>query len=282
MIGKLLFLPDMNFLPDNFITDQKKWSKAAQQFAGKFVSEIVQVDKQLRKRADSTPEPDWAKAPDLQLKEELVLLDELNVLEAELSELERKKNIQKEKLLQIGKLRSLLFEKGKPLEYAILDALQTLGFQVTQFNSDGSEFDAVFSHGEDRYIGEAEGRDTKPISIDKFRQLALNIHEDLKREEILVPAKPVLFGNAFRLRPLSEREEPFTEKCLASAKLNSTCLVSTPDLFFVAQYLKSRSDKRFAERCRKTIRNTIGLASFPPIPVVEAAKGEDSVKTEDS
>jgi hypothetical protein len=53
---------------------------------------------------------------------------------------------------------SLLYEAGKPLERAVLRALKALGFKATPFTEDGSEFDAVFSAPEGRFIGEVEGK----------------------------------------------------------------------------------------------------------------------------
>ncbi|WP_214212917.1 hypothetical protein [Morganella morganii] len=167
----------------------------------------------------------------------------------------------------MSRLRNLLFEKGKPLEYAILDALKIIGFTVSQYKDSESEFDVVFESKEGRLIGEVEGKDNKAVNIDKLRQLALNIHEDLERECIDKPAKAVLFGNAYRLQPIEERSEPFTTKCISASKINSTALVFTPDLFLIARYLKDNHDSRFGARCRKAILNAIGRVEFPEVPV---------------
>jgi hypothetical protein len=53
----------------------------------------------------------------------------------------------------------------------------------------------------------------------------------LSYTRVTKPAKPVLFGNAFRLVNLCDRADPFTEKCLSAAETSSTALVFTPDLF---------------------------------------------------
>lgn len=173
-----------------------------------------------------------------------------------------------EKIRQLKKLRNLLFEKGKPLEFSILDALKILGFSVSQYEDENSEFDAVFESEEGRLIGEVEGKDNKAINIDKLRQLALNIHEDLQREEVAEPAKSVLFGNAYRLAPLNERQNPFTDKCISAAVVSSTALVFTPDLFMVARYLHDNKNARFAKQCRKSILSAVGRVTFPEIPKI--------------
>ncbi|MEH6555337.1 hypothetical protein, partial [Pseudoalteromonas tetraodonis] len=176
----------------------------------------------------------------------------------------------------LGRLRNLLFEKGKPLEYAILDALKIIGFEVSQFDDGKSEFDAVFESKEGRLIGEAEGKDNKAINIDKLRQLAMNIHEDLERDEVDEPAKPVLFGNSYRLQPIDERPEPFTTKCISAATTSSTALVFTPDLFHIAKYLKDKRDARYATKCRKAILTSIGKVNFPDVPQESVTESEQS------
>ena len=187
-------------------------------------------------------------------------------VEKELEAVHSKKEQLLSELKDIGRLRNLLFEKGKPLEYAILDALKILEFDASNFDNGESEFDAVFEASEGRLIGEAEGKDNKAINIDKLRQLAMNIHEDLEREEVETPAKGVLFGNAFRLTPLDERSEPFTVKCVKASYSNSTALVFTPDLFKVAHYLSNKKNARFASKCRKAIVGASGRVQFPELP----------------
>ncbi|MCH8088935.1 MAG: hypothetical protein IH955_02845, partial [Chloroflexi bacterium] len=127
----------------------------------------------------------------------------------------------------------------------------------------------VFKSLEGRLLGEAEGKDNKPINIDKLRQLEMNILEDFEREVVTEMAKGVLFGNAYRLRPLDERDEYFTEKCTTAANRSGTALVRTPDLFRVAQYLSNRTDERFAKKCREAILGTKGgIVVFPEVPEV--------------
>jgi hypothetical protein len=79
----------------------------------------------------------------------------------------------------------------------------------------------VFESSEGRLLGEAEGKDTKPINMGNLRQLQMNVLEDLEREEVELPAKVVLPGNGFRLVELSERPEQFTIKCQTASQQNA-------------------------------------------------------------
>jgi hypothetical protein len=177
-----------------------------------------------------------------------------------------------------GAFRALLFEKGKPLERAIIEALRLIGFQAAPFKDSGSEFDVIFESAEGRLIGEAEGKDNKAVNIDKLRQLAMNIHEDLQREEVTSPAKPVLFGNGYRLKPLPERPNPFTDKCDSAAAASSTALVFTPDLFPPIQYLVTQPDADYARKCREAILSTVGRVTFPRVTQTEVAREEVKVE----
>ena len=56
-----------------------------------------------------------------------------------------------------------------------------MGFVASPYKEANSEFDVVFESAEGRLLGEAEGKDSKAISVDKLRQLVMNIHEDLQR-----------------------------------------------------------------------------------------------------
>ncbi len=272
--GAMVFLPDIDFYPPEFFDEEDEWTNEAQQFSAKYIRSIVAIDKTLRNEGELTPEPDWAKDERFKLEAENIATQDLLKVESRLEEIQAEKESVVERLREYGRLRNLLFEKGKPLEYAILDALKVLGFEVEQYDDGESEFDAVFASKEGRLIGEAEGKDNKAVNVEKLRQLALNIHEDLEREEIEAPAKGVLFGNPYRLKPLSERNEPFTAKCQSASQISSTALVFTPDLFSVAKYLSDKRNSRYATKCRKALLTTSGIVKFPTLP----SKGADAKK----
>ena len=283
--GALLCLPDIDFYPESFFVGEEDeenegdWTPEAMQFASRMINAIVSIEKALRSTAELTPEPDWARDSRYKLSKEAVVSEKLLEIEGKLEAIQAEKEAAIDEIKDLARLRNLLFEKGKPLELAILDALKIIGFEVSQFDNGESEFDAVFKSDEGRLIGEAEGKDNKAINIDKLRQLAMNIHEDLEREEVSKPAKPVLFGNPYRLQPISDRLEPFTAKCVSAAVTSSTALVFTPDLFLIAKYLSSKSDRRYAARCRRAMLTSVGRVDFPDVPKEVPTEAEQS-KTE--
>ncbi|RMT96255.1 hypothetical protein ALP39_00690 [Pseudomonas marginalis pv. marginalis] len=275
--GSLVLLPDMDFYPKNFLKQQAKeqvWTPAAKQFAGRFIGVIVALDKALRSSAEVTPEPGWASSDLYALPTESALRLELLEAERRVEDAQKIKESVQDKLAGAGKYRSLLFEKGKALEYAIVDGLNNIGFEATQYKDTESEFDVVFKCPEGRLLGEAEGKDSKAVNVDKLRQLAMNVHEDLQREEVMHAAKGVLFGNGFRLLPPNEREIQFTDKCISAAHLSSTALVSTMEIFKAVQYLTECMDEEYAAACRQSILTGIGIVTLPDPPIHAIASPE--------
>ena len=278
--GSLLLLPDIEFYADSFIKakgEKQSWTPAAAQFAGKMIAAIVALDKALRAAGEVTPEPVWATDHQFSLPAETVLRVNLLQAERDVEQAQRRKEKLSEDLLAAGAYRGLLFEKGKPLEANIIEALRLFGFKAEPFRESDSEFDVVFESSEGRLVGEAEGKDSKAINIDKLRQLSMNIHEDLQRDTVAAPAKAVLFGNGFRLQPLPERGDPFTEKCQSAAATSSTALVFTPDLFAPVRHLLATADATYATACRKAILGTVGRVSFPTPPATEVNIEEERV-----
>jgi len=271
--GHLVVLPLIKYDEKKFTEHRGKekkeyWTKEATQFGKSLVKALIDIDKALRKGGDRTPPPDWTNEVDFQLVQEQVLKKETEKKSKEIDELILQKNELLTKIDQEVKLRDLLFEKGKILESAINLALEILGYKAENYNDGNLELDHVITSPEgDRFIGEAEGKDTSAINIDKFRQLATNIQEDLQREEIENPAVGILFGNGFRLTKPSERAEQFTTKCINTAKPSNCVLVRTINLFRIAKYVKESNDETFAKSCRDVIKNSVGkIVDFPVVP----------------
>lgn len=271
--GNIIVLPYINYDEKKFTEIKSKdkkeyWTKEATQFGKSLVKALVDIDKALRKGGDKTPPPDWTNETDYQLAQEQILQNDVEEKSKEIEKLILRKNELITKIDEEIKLRDLLFEKGKVLENAIAIALKILGYKAENYNDGNLELDHVITSPEgDRFIGEAEGKDTSAVNIDKFRQLAVNIHEDLQRDEVENPAIGILFGNGFRLTKPSERAEQFTTKCITTAKSSNCALVRTTDLFRVAKYIKESDNKVFAKSCRDVIKNSVGkIVDFPAIP----------------
>jgi len=248
--GTLLLLPDLDFVREEFFEEDEEnqetdWTSIAEKFADRLIDAVVGIDRALKAGLEFTPEPSWAGEAGFALPAESGLRIQLLEAESQVEQAQKRKEMLAEELRISGSIRALLYEKGKPLEDAIIQALRQLGFTATPFRDSESEFDVAFESSEGRLIGEAEGKDNKAINIDKLRQLSMNIQEDIQREEVCEAAKGVLFGNAFRLQPLADRADPFTEKCQTVATSLGMGLIFTPDLFPPIQYLLGNTDAQY-------------------------------------
>lgn len=280
--GALVLLPDIDFYADDFLEEddeeEAKWTAKAEQFAMRLLSAVINLDKALKSTTEITPEPPWAAESRYLLIQERTLRQKLLEAERRVEDAQREKETLQDEVRVAAKPRSLLYEKGKPLEAAIVEGLKILGFTAAPFKDGTSEFDVVFECAEGRLLGEAEGKDTKAVNVDKLRQLAMNVHEDLQREEVTAPAKAVLFGNGYRLTPPSERSTQFTEKCITAANSQATALVDTSSLFSVVKYLSDHVDDEFASKCRTAIMVGVGLVELPVTPSYPTEHISDDVQ----
>ena len=272
--GALLALPALQLNHSSFFrlrsADNKKeevWTKEGAIFGKKLLSCVVSLQEALVAETAHTPTPQWTKSDVFRLSDESTIQRSIETTTTKIEQLESQRIEYEAQLKTAGELRYLLYEQGKPLEKSVLQALQLFGFDAKGFKEDGSEFDAVFSSAEGRFIGEVEGKDNKAINIDKFSQLERNLNEDFARDGVEQFAKGVLFGNAFRLQPPPERENPFTEKCRTAAKRLGVALVRTEDLFAPSRYMKDKRDDEYGKRCREAIFATSGdIVTFPAPP----------------
>lgn len=274
--GHLIVLPSIKYDEEKFIEYKVKgkeekayWTKEAIQFGKSLVKTFINIDNALCKGGDKTSPPDWTDNIDFQLAQEQALKKDIKKRTKEIEKFICDKNELLKKIDEEIKLRDLLFEKGKILENAITIGLEILGYKAENYNDGNLELDHIIISPEgDRFIGEAEGKDTSAINIDKFRQLVVNIQEDLQIEEVGKPATGILFGNGFRLTEPSNRPEQFTTKCINTAKALNCILMRTVDLFRVAKYIKESKNGTFAKSCRDTIKNSIGkIVDFPTLPI---------------
>lgn len=268
--GALFLLPELDFERADFFSkdedEEEICSEAGERFSSSLISEVVALSKAIASGSERTAEPNWATSEKFALATELDLSEKLLVAEADVEKAQRAKDEIVVQLSEAGQLRRLLFETGKALEASIISALKILGFCASQYQDGRSEFDAIFESSEGRLLGEAEGKDNKAVNIDKLRQLSMNIHEDLQRDEVTAPAKGILFGNGYRLTEPKSRPQQFTDKCIASAVATSVGLLCTDQLYEAVKYLSDVTDETYARACRMAMINGVGLVDLPAPP----------------
>jgi hypothetical protein len=235
--GYLVLVPD--FVPtsdddeeededESYDDDEtEEWAAGDKKLAGILEAAFVAIDNECRSETKTTVPPDWVSTNEFRLSAEGEYEDKISAISIEISNLEAQHQKSVAELEDYKLIKGLLFEKGRPLEVAVWLALRELGFVVSNFKDDESEFDVIFSADGLRFLGEVEGKDDKAINIDKMSQLERNIGEDFEKENISEHAIGVLFGNAFREMSPHGRPEFFTQKVLTSARRTGARLIPT-------------------------------------------------------
>lgn len=258
--GFLVFVPDFIF-PENAVEefgDDEKWTDEAHAFAGRLEAALFALDADCRDASIAAEAPDWVATDRHRLSAESQFEDNIRKISEQLSSLQEDHQKSDEELRSYAAVKSLLFEKGRALEDAVILALKELGFETQRHDDGESEFDVIFSADGFRYLGEVEGKDDKAINVDKSSQLERNIQEDYQRDEITEYADGVLFGNPFRLTIPNERKQPFTDKVLKAAERTGIRLITTADLFDVIQEYRKTQDVSFAAAVRRAIHDQAG------------------------
>ncbi len=271
--GVLLFLPPIRYDEEKFSKyDAKKeesfWTAEAMKFGKRLAATLISLSNSLLSGAFLSPPPLWADNIKFRLPQEVLLEREIAKVAAAMKKLHSEREVLEADLQKAGGCRALLYEQGKALESAVVDALTTMGFTAKNYNKGDSEFDVIFEALEGRCLGEVEGKDSRSINVDKFSQLERNLQEDFAREDVQEYAKGVLFGNPERLIDLESRGEAFTAKCVSAAKRAHVALVRIPDLFNPIRYLKTHPDPDFATACRKAIFASDGIIVEFPVPPI--------------
>ncbi len=265
----LILLPYINFENTDltyFKDGTEFWNKDGVALCKKFIGNIKELNSQFSRTDKKSSTPSWLESKNYKLVKEISIEKELQDLSKTIKKLSEKDNELRKKLENEQGLKDLLYETGEHLEKSVMMALKILGFTTKKFQNHTSEFDVVFESEEGRIIGEVEGKDNKPINIEKFRQLETNIHEDFERDEVSVIAKGALIGNACRLKDPKERGDYFTEKCLQAAKRNKTALIRSLDLFLVAKdILDNNPDDEYLKKCRSAIFSADQIVTFPKL-----------------
>ena len=235
-------------------------------FGVRFVEAILGIYDECREGDKSTPPPVWLSAEEFQLEREVEFQRALAGMDERIEALKVERNQVAMQATEFSAIKNLLFEKGNKLEAAVRAALQELGFEASHFKSADSEFDAVFTDEQARFIGEVEGKDTKPINVDKISQLERNLNEDFEREDVKEHARGVLFGNAYRVLPPIERPEAFTDKVRRAAQRTGILLVRTSELFRAVKYVRDSGDLEYAAAVRQAFKEGAGELILPAQP----------------
>lgn len=247
--GLMVFLPYFNMVEE--------------ENAKKFIGVLLQIAKKYFGTNIVTPPPAWTKSFAVPgVKEIQRKIDDIGKEIENLSLMKKEKERGRDDL---ENYKFLLYEQGHVLESKVVDAFKLLGFNAETIPTENTDFDVVLQSEEGRAIAEVEGKDDSAVHKDKIDQLLSAINQDAEGKDVF--AKGVLVGNHFRLKPVNERGQPFTETVIRLAKQYRYALITTDELFAAAVYfLENPEDETMKKACRMAIFETDGEVVQFPLP----------------
>lgn len=270
--GYVIFVPYLNLNISDFSdydekTDDEYWNNKGIKAGKIFINNLVAIDTALRNIQEKTPKPDWTNSDKYKLTSSEKTFDLIQKNNKEIEKREKQNSNLQRVLEEQESLKDLLYETGKPLEKAVIKALNILGYKAENYDDGELELDQIITSPENnRFIGECEGKDNKDIDVSKFRQLLDALAADFEKQDVDEKAFGLLFGNPQRLLEPTERTLSFTKKCQTGAAREKIGLIKTEDLFKVARYTLETDDKAFAKKCRIAIKEQLGqIIKFPEI-----------------
>jgi len=267
----LVFLPEIDYSNSEFTYEKDTkifWNEDWIKFGKMLIDFFIKADKYLFSEWEKTITPNWVDNKKFQLDKEKELNKAIKQKEKEIIILNNQKTKLEKEVLDNQSLKDLLFEQWKPLEDAVIEALELLWYKAENYDDWELELDQIIiSPEKNRYIWECEWKDNKAINITKYRQLLEWINRDFWRDDVEEKAFWILFWNPERLTELWKRKTDFTDKCKKWAKWDNIALIKTEDLYIISKYLKENKNEKFKKSCRKTIHDWLWwLIVFPKIP----------------
>lgn len=180
-------------------------------------------------------------------------LVQLQNLEKEKIELQRRIDAQKERLALLKKYKGLFTSTGKQLENITKEIFEKMGFQIIP--SDANRTDVIAKYNDVDIVMEIKGL-TKSATETYATQL-VKWAMTFKEKENRTP-KSILVANAFREMPLAQRTEvPFPDQMLEFSNSQKQCLISTTQLLCLFIEITENPDCK-DERIKELL-NTVGV-----------------------
>ena len=138
--GALVAVPSIELDNDDFLEEREEdgdvetyWSKKGIAFGRRLAGCLVAMAEALASESAITPPPNWASSDIYRLPEEVEIEQTIGEITAQVASLDNQRIELESKRTRAGILRNLLFEQGKPLEDAVLEALRMMGFEAKSF-----------------------------------------------------------------------------------------------------------------------------------------------------
>ena len=214
--GNIIFLP-------YFISTLFTYNNTGNELRQIAFNAIYSLDESLTKK-EVVEYPEWIDNYNILTESEDMV--QLQKLEKEKIELQRRIDAQNERLALFKKYKGLFTSTGEQLENVIKEVFGKMGFQV--FPTEKGRTDVIAKYGDTDVVMEIKGL-TKSAAEKNAAQLEKWASDFIDKNE--KSAKPLLVVNAFRELPLEQRTEAaFPNQMQSYSKSRNHCLMTTTQL----------------------------------------------------
>lgn len=215
---------------------------------------------------EKSPAPEWALA--IQFGDDPEQRNIISEKEEEIKKAKADIECAKQKLEANSKYKSILYTNGDELVSVVFEMLEKLlGYDLSEFQDEKREDFLIKKDGR-TFIGEIKGV-TSNVRYDHITQIELHYRsylDDLEEEHKQETIKQLLIINAFRTKPLEEREPVHTAQ-IELAKRNDCLIIETTTLLRIFE--KYCAGEISAEICENVFASRNGLLSLKDFEVTE-------------
>jgi hypothetical protein len=259
--GYIVFMPGFNpeieeGLSSSAYTDREN------QYVKKYLEALTKAMDNIKK--DGLKEtPSWVE--DLALPTETRVATEIKTREEQIRKIQEEINQLRNRLGDSKSWRQLVYERDEALSRTVRRSMELLGFRAVEMKSSKGELGRLFQSPEGMVLCKVEGTDNAPIDKDQLLELFRTSADEMAQRDEEISA--LLVGNAFRLQPLSQRKEQFTDSVRKIARRHNLGLITSRDLYDAISYALSHpEDEEFKAQCRSAFIAPTGETIRIPRP----------------
>lgn len=227
--GMILFVPDLYFTNES-ADDIPKIEMDYYNF-------LCDLPKLLRKKDSELPEY----SNDYYLFQEKDKILEVEKLQKQIEEKQKKLEKEKMDLLEIQNNKIFFTGTGTPLEICIRDLLEEIGFEILYYDPDGVRKDIEIGYKDRVAVVEVKG--VSGSATEKHVSQVVKWKAEYHIENDVIP-KGFLIVNAFNMTPLSDRQEYFPEQLLKYSNSQEIGLFTTTQIYNIKCFLEKNPDCR--------------------------------------
>ena len=259
--GHIVFIPGFKPEIDERLSTSV-YEDSDKRYVSKFIEEIIRAMDNV-KRDGINNAPAWVE--ELELPMEAEVIEKIRSKEAQINELQREIDQLRNRLGDNKSWRELVYEKDEALKRVVSRSMEILGFRAIESKTPNGLTDLLFESPEGIVLCKVEGTDNTPIDKDQLLDLFRNTAEEIAQRDDDVSA--VLIANAFRLQPLSQRKEQFSEPVVKIARRHNLGLMTSEELYHAVRHvLANPDDEDFKKSCRESlVGHTDDIISLKPM-----------------